>query len=427
MNIYFKNIHIINPFENIDGKFNLWLKNGIIAHLGNDDATVDAETDIIEADELTAAPGFTDMHVHLREPGYEYKEDIASGSAAAANGGFTSLVCMPNTEPPIDNVQTVEFIKNKAKDVLPDVFIAGTITKDRAGKHLSPMFELDEYGVVLFTDDGNAVMDSSVMRRAFEYAGTRDLLISQHCEDHSLTEDFTANEGEVSARLGLNGYPSVAEEIILSRDIMLAEYFGNRRYHAQHLSTAGSVELVRKAKARGLNVTAEVTPHHFVLNDEVLEQYDTRHKMNPPLRTQDDIDAIIAGLADGTIDVIATDHAPHALHEKHVEFDRAPYGILGLETALGLSLNELVHTGKLSLNQLIEKFTANPRKIMRLPDISFKVGESANMTILNINQIWTIDRNNFKSKSINSPFNDFRLKGKPVYAINKGKMFKSEL
>lgn len=427
MNIYFKNIHIINPFDNIDGKYNLWLKDGIIAHLGIDEANLDTETEIVEADTLTCSPGFTDMHVHLREPGYEYKEDIASGSEAAANGGFTSLVCMPNTNPPIDNVQTVEFIKNKAKDVLPDIFIAGTITKDRAGTHLSPMFELDEYGVVLFTDDGNAVMDSSVMRRAFEYAGTRDLLISQHCEDHTLTEDFTANEGEVSARLGLNGYPSVAEEIILSRDIMLAEYFGNRRYHAQHLSTAGAVELVRQAKARGLNVTAEVTPHHFVLTDEVLEQYDTRHKMNPPLRTQQDVDAIIEGLADGTIDVIATDHAPHALHEKHVEFDRAPYGILGLETALGLSFNYLLETGKLSLNEIIKKFTVNPRKILRLPEINFAVGEKANMTIFDLNKTWTVDRNNFKSKSINSPFNEFRLKGKPEYAINNSIIYKSSL
>ena len=427
MNIYFKNIHIINPFDNIDGKYNLWLKDGIIKHMGQDEAQIDDATKIIKAENLTCAPGFMDMHVHLREPGYEYKEDIASGSEAAANGGFTSVVAMPNTDPAIDNVETVEFIKNKANDLLTDVFISAAITKNREGKQLSPMFELDDYGVVLFTDDGNAVMNSNVMRRAFEYAGTRDLLISQHCEDHSLTEDFTANEGEVSDRLGLKGYPSVAEEIILSRDIMLAEYFGNRRYHAQHISTAGSVELIRQAKKRGLNVTAEVTPHHFVLTDEVLDQYDTRHKMNPPLRTQKDIDALLEGLADGTIDVIATDHAPHALHEKHVEFDRAPYGILGLETALGLAFNFLVHEGVLTLNQLIEKFTVNPRRILRLPEINFKIGEPANMTIFDLNETWTVDRNKFKSKSINSPFNEFRLKGKPKYAINNNKIYKSVL
>jgi dihydroorotase len=427
MNIYFKDIHIINPFDKIDGKYNLWLKNGKIEFIGNSEANIDETTEVLDASDLTCAPGFMDMHVHLREPGFEYKEDIKSGSEAAANGGFTSLVCMPNTEPTIDNVQTVEFIKNKSKDVLPDVYIAGAITKNREGKQLSPMFEMDEYGVLMFTDDGTAVMDSSVMRRAFDYAGTRDLLLSQHCEDHTLTEDFTANEGDVSAKLGLKGYPSVAEEIILSRDIMLAEYLGNRRYHAQHISTAGSVELIREAKARGLRVTAEVAPHHFVLTDEVLDQYDTRHKMNPPLRTQKDVDALIEGLADGTIDAIATDHAPHALHEKHVEFARAPYGILGLETALGLSFNYLVHTGKLTLTQLIEKFTVNPRKILQLPEIHFKNGETANMTIFNLHETWKVNRDNFKSKSINTPFNEFKLKGKPVYAINNSQIYKSSL
>jgi len=427
MNIYFKNIHIINPYDKLDSKFNLWLKDGKIKYLDTAESKTDKETKIVEADDLICAPGFMDMHVHLREPGFEYKEDIASGSEAAANGGFTSLVCMPNTEPAIDNVETIEFIKNKSKDLLNDIYIAASITKNREGKQLSPMLELDDYGAVLFTDDGSAVMNSNVMRRAFEYAGTRDLLLSQHCEDHNLTEDFTANEGVMSDRLGLKGYPSVAEEIILSRDIMLAEYFGNRRYHAQHISTAGSVELIREAKAKGLNVTAEVTPHHFVLTDEVLVEYDTRHKMNPPLRTQKDIDAILEGLADGTIDVIATDHAPHALHEKHVEFDRAPYGILGLETALGLSFNYLVHQGVLTINQLIEKFTVNPRKILKLPEIYFKPGNNANMTIFDLNESWTVDRNKFKSKSINSPFNEFRLKGKPKYSINRNQLYKSDL
>ncbi len=427
MNIYFKNIHIINPYDKLDSKFNLWLKNGMIKHLDTTDAKTEKETQIVDADSLICAPGFMDMHVHLREPGFEYKEDIASGSEAAANGGFTSLVCMPNTEPAIDNVETIEFIKNKSKDLLTDIYIAASITKNREGKQLSPMLELDDYGAVLFTDDGSAVMNSNVMRRAFEYAGTRDLLLSQHCEDQNLTEDFAANEGVMSDRLGLKGYPSVAEEIILSRDIMLAEYFGNRRYHAQHISTAGSVELIREAKAKGLNVTAEVTPHHFVLTDEVLVEYDTRHKMNPPLRTQKDIDAILEGLADGTIDVIATDHAPHALHEKHVEFDRAPYGILGLETALGLSFNYLVHQGVLNINQLIEKFTVNPRKILKLPEINFKPGNKANMTIFDLNESWTVDRNKFKSKSINSPFNEFRLKGKPKYSINRNQLYKSDL
>jgi len=427
MNIYFKNIQVINPYTDIDEKLNLWLKDGIISHIESNDANIDASTQVVQADNLICSPGFLDMHVHFREPGYEYKEDIQSGSESAANGGFTSVVLMPNTNPAIDSAETVEFIRNKASGQLIDIYCSAAITKGREGKQLAPMFELDDYGVLFFTDDGDCVMNSQVMRRAFEYAGTKDLLIAQHCEEHQLTEDFTANEGEMSERLGLRGYPAVAEEIIISRDLMLSEYFGNRRYHAQHISTKGAVELIRNAKSRGLNVSCEVTPHHFVLTDEVLDDYDTRHKMNPPLRTKSDIEAIIQGLADGTIDAIATDHAPHALHEKHVEFDVAPHGIIGLETAVGLSLNYLVHTGKISLRRMIELFTINPRKLLKLPDINFEQGESANMTILDINEIWTVDKTVFKSKSLNTPFHDFRLKGKPIYAINNGQIHECKL
>lgn len=427
MNIFFKNIRTINPNNNLDDYLNLWLKDGIIVHLSNSNPQLESDTEIIDGSELVCAPGFIDMHVHLREPGFEYKEDIESGTNSAANGGYTAVVCMPNTNPCIDNAQTVDYIKEKSRNLLTDVYLSAAVTLNRDGKQLSPMYELNDMGVLFYTDDGDCIMDTNIMRRAFEYAGTKDLLIAQHCEDHNLTHDFASNESVVSNKLGLKGFPSVAEDIIINRDIMLAEYLGNRRYHAQHISTKGAVDIIRSAKKRGLNVTCEVTPHHFFLTDEVLINYDTRHKMSPPLRTQDDIDAIIQGLIDGTIDCIASDHAPHALHEKHVEFDRAPHGIIGLETMLAISLDALYHKGKLSLNQIIEKMSINPRRILNLPTINFQVGQQANMTIFNPNETWIVNKLKFKSKSKNSPFNNFQLRGKPKYTINKNKIHKCDL
>lgn len=427
MNIFFKNIRTINPNNNLDEFLNIWLINGKIVHLSNSIPQLDNETEIIDGSQLVCAPGFIDMHVHLREPGFEYKEDIESGTNSAANGGYTAVVCMPNTNPCIDNAQTVGYIQEKSKNLLTDVYLSAAVTLNREGKQLSPMYELNDMGVLFFTDDGDCIMDTSIMRRAFEYAGTKDLLIAQHCEDHYLTQNFAANESIVSNKLGLKGFPAVAEEIIINRDIMLAEYLGNKRYHAQHISTKGAVNMIRAAKKRGLNVTCEVTPHHFFLTDEVLINYDTRHKMSPPLRTQDDIDAIIEGLIDGTIDCIASDHAPHALHEKHVEFDRAPHGIIGLETMLAISLDALYHKGKLSLNQIVEKMSINPRKILKLPKIEFQVGQSANMTIFEPNETWIVNKLKFKSKSKNTPFNNFQLKGKPKYTINNNKIHKCDL
>ncbi len=422
MNIYFRGIHVINPYNNLNEKLNIWVKDGLIAYIGKEEPSIDEETETVLSDDLVCSPGFFDMHVHFREPGYEYKEDIESGANSAANGGFTGVLCMPNTNPPIDNPQVVEFIRNKAKNHLVDVEVSGTLTQGRHGKAISPMFELNEYAVRMFTDDGDCVLSSDVMRRAFEYAGTKDLLISQHCEDHTLTENFSANEGVISGKLGLKGYPHIAEEIIIDRDIKLADYCGNMKYHVSHISTKGAVNIIKEAKKRGQKITCEVTPHHFVLSDEVLTNYDTRHKMNPPLRTQDDIDALIEGLVDGTIDCIATDHAPHSLHEKHVEFDKAPNGIIGLETAVGLSLNYLVKTGNLTLEMLVEKMSVNPRKILKLKEIHFKVGEMANITIFNPVAKWTVNKSEFKSKSKNTPFHNFELTGKPVYVINNNQI-----
>lgn len=427
MNLFFKNIRIVNPNENIDTRSNIWLKDGVIMHCSPDDAAVDMSARIIEADELIAAPGFIDIHVHLREPGQEYKETIQTGTNAAANGGFTAVVCMPNTEPTIDDITVVEYIKKKSEGLLTDVHISAAISQKREGKLISPMFELDDAGVLMFTDDGSCVAKSEMLKRAFEYAATRDLLISEHCEDHSLTQNFAMDECDLSMKLGLKGYPTVAEEIIVARDIMLAEYCGNRRLHLQHLSTAGSVELVRSAKDRGLRVTCEVAPHHFTLTHDLMESYDTNLKMDPPLRSKENIDAILEGLRDGTIDCIASDHAPHALHEKDVEFEKAPNGITGLETSLGLSLNHLHHTGFLSLDDIIVKMSCNPRKILGLPEIKIEVGEKANLTIFAPNEEWIVNKNNFKSISKNMPFDGMKLKGKPKFCVNNGKTWESTL
>ncbi len=422
VNIYFENIRVINPINNVNGIYNLWLKDGLVMAMSQNTVPVDKDTEIVDGSALVCSPGFFDMHVHLREPGFEYKEDIATGTMAAANGGFTGVCCMPNTDPTTDNITVVEYIHQKAKNNLVDLIISGSITQKREGKLLSPMIELNNHDVPMFTDDGACVMDSEVMRRAFDYAASRDLLIAQHCEDHALTEDFAGNEGKVSTKLGLKGYPSIAEEIIIARDLALSEYCGNRRYHVSHISSKGSVRLVRDAKKRGLRVSCEVTPHHLLLTDELLFEYNTNNKMNPPLRTKDDIDALIEGLADGTIDCIATDHAPHSLHEKDVEYEIAPNGVVGLETAVGISMHCLVHKGFISVEQLIEKMSVNPRKILGLPQIKIEKGEKANLTIIAPDEEWIINKEMFKSKSKNTPFEGMKIKGKPKYAVNNNKV-----
>lgn len=427
MKLLLKKIRLLNPFQNMDDILYVEIVDGIIKNISKTEINVDDTYEIIDGYNLICSPGLFDMHVHFREPGFEYKEDTNSGTASAANGGFTGVVVMPNTNPTIDNTAVVEYIKNQSKDKLTDVFISAAITKDREGKLLTEMLELNEHGVLMFTDDGSPVSNSEVMRLAFEYATPKDLLLSQHCEDISLTENFAMNEGRLSYRLGLKGYPSIAEEIILARDIMMSEYLGNRRYHAQHLSTKNSVKLVRDAKNKGLRVSAEVTPHHFVINESNLINYDSNYKMNPPLRADEDIETLIEGLKDGTIECIATDHAPHAIHEKFVELENAPNGIVGLETSLGLSLTYLVHKGHLTIAQLIEKMAINPRKILQLPLVEFNIGEKANMTIFDLEEEWMVDKNNFKSKSKNTPFNNYRLKGKPKYTINNNQMVKCEL
>lgn len=426
MNICFKNIRLINPTQNIDKVTSLWIKDGIIQAI-NEQFEVDTNTEIIDATGLVASPGFFDMHVHFRDPGFEYKEDIDSGVNSAANGGFTGVVVMPNTNPVIDNKTVISYINTKAKDKLVDVFVSGTLTQNQDGTHLSNMMEMASYGAVLFTDDGKSVMNSDTMRRIFEYSAPSDLLISQHCEEHNLTKGFDMNESDLSIKLGLKGYPSVAEEIILMRDIYLSEFTGNRRYHAQHISTCKSVDIIKDAKKKGQRVSCEVTPHHISLTDDLLATYCTNYKMNPPLRKQSDIDAIIEGLKDGTIDVIATDHAPHSKLEKETEFDKAMNGIVGLETAFGIAYTYLVVPNHLTLNQLIEKMSINARKLLKLSKVVFEEGAKANITIFDPNEEWIVDSTKFLSKSVNTPYNNHKLTGKIKYTINNEKIHFSTL
>ena len=421
MKIVLKDVRIINPDQDLDIKNDLLIENGIITKIGDLTKEDFDSSKIIELDGKICSPGLFDMHVHLREPGKEDTETVITGSNAAAAGGFTGVACMPNTTPNIDSAEVVNFIKQKAKDHLVDVHPIGAVSKERKGENLAPIAELVEAGAVGFSDDGVAVKTASLVRSALEYLKMFDLPLIEHCEDESMNNG-AMNEGTVSTTLGVPAIPTIAEDLTVMRDISVAEYVDGK-VHIAHISSKEAVDLVRQAKAKGIRVTSEVTPHHFCLTDEELLNYDTNYKMNPPLRTEEHVKAMIEGLKDGTIDCIASDHAPHSIEDKESEFIYAPNGILGLETQLGLALSELVHKNHLSINQLIEKLSINPRKILNLPIPQIKVGEVANLTIIDLNEVWTVDIKKFKSKSINSPFNKRLLTGKSIAVINKGKMF----
>lgn len=424
MNILLKAGRLIDPVSGKDETVDVHIIEGRIEKLGQN-IQPGSDTTVMNLKGKIVAPGFFDMHVHLREPGFEHKETILSGCSSAAAGGFTGVACMPNTNPAIDDESVVRFIQDRGKAALSglvDVHPIAAVTKGRKGEQLAPLAELASAGAVAFTDDGDPVHNAEIMRRALEYANMFKRPIIQHAQDLPLTKGGVMNEGFNSTTLGLPGMPSIAEDIMVARDIRLAEYT-NSQYHVAHMSTAGCTELVRDAKRRGLNVTCEVTPHHFTLTDDAVRSYDTNTKMNPPLRTRDDVEAMKQGLKDGTIDVIATDHAPHSFDEKQVEYQYAPFGIVGLETAIGLAITELFEKNVLALYQLIEKFSTNPRRILHLPVIDIKEGEPANLTIFDPAAEWVVDIQLFKSKSKNSPFHNFRLRGKPMGVINNARMY----
>ena len=421
MKILLKDLTIIDPSINLNEKADILIEDGVIAKVGNLKVTEFKDAKVIELDGKICAPGFYDMHVHLREPGREDEETVVTGSNSAAAGGFTGIACMPNTSPDIDSAEVVNLIKERAKNHLVDVNPIGAATLKREGEELAPIAEMVEAGIVGVSDDGVAIKTASILKKVLEYVQMYNIPVIEHCEDPSL-DDGVMNESEVSTKLGLPPIPTVAEDLIVMRDILMAEYAGGH-IHIAHISSANSVEMVRNAKSKGISVTAEVTPHHFTLTDESLKTYDTNFKMNPPLRSQKDVSAVIEGLKDGTLDCIACDHAPHSIEEKEAEFIYAPNGIIGLETELALALTELYHKKHLSIEQLIEKFAINPRKILHLDIPTIEVGKVANLTIFDPSQVWTVDINKFKSKSKNSPFDKKLLTGKSVAVINKNQMY----
>ena len=418
MDVLIKNIHLINPEQNLNEVTDLLIENGIIKKIGKIDKIEGIGT--IEFSNAYCAPGFFDMHVHFREPGYEQAETLITGAESAAEGGFTGVAVMPNTSPAIDNGDLVNSVLAKTKSHLVDVFPIGAVTVGRNGEHLAPLAEMAEEGAVAFSDDGTAVKTAKILRYALEYSGMLNKVVIEHCEDESLAGG-AMNEGKISTELGLPPVPEIAEELTIARDIIVAEYT-NSPIHIAHISTKKSVELVRQAKEKGLKITAEATPHHFTLTENTLKSYDTNYKMNPPLRTEKDRLAIIEGLKNGTIDVIASDHAPHAVEDKEVEFTFAPNGIIGLETELGLTLTELFHKKILSLEDIVYKLSINPRKILGLPLPKIEIGEKANLTIFDPDKPWTVDKNKFKSKSRNTPFDKKLLTGKALAVINNNQL-----
>lgn len=421
MKILIKQGRVIDPESGLDAIMDvLIIDDKIHAVEKKIPATVDK---IIDASKYIVAPGFIDMHVHLREPGLEEKETISSGVKAAVRGGFTSIACMPNTVPVNDNRGITEYIINEAKKQnFANVFPFAAITKESKGEVLTEMADLTEAGAVGFSDDGNPVMNSQIMRRALEYSKPLNSLISDHCEDKNLSNNGIMHEGYYSYRYGLKGIPSSSEEVMVSRNIILAEK-ADTRIHISHVSTKGSIELIRNAKEKGISVSAEVTPHHLLLSDESLRSYDANFKVNPPLRSQDDINALIEAVQTKTIDVFATDHAPHTPDEKSVEIDSAPFGIIGLESAVSLLIDKLVHTGIITINQLIEMYSIKPANLLGLKQKGkISQGADADLTILNLEKKIKIDVSSFYSKGRNCPFNGWELKGSPETTIVAGKI-----
>ena len=419
MNILIKNGRVLDPANQVDEKLDLLVSDGKIAKLGKPGSISANDAQVIDAAQRLVVPGLIDMHVHLREPGFEYKETIATGTAAAKAGGFTSVCCMPNTSPVNDNRSITEFSLSQARNAPARVYPIGSITRGSLGEELAEMGELRAAGCFALSDDGKPVMNASIMRRALEYSKIFDLLIIAHCEDVSLAAKGVMNEGAVSTELGLRGISRAAEDVMTGRDLLLAELTGGR-LHIAHVSTIGSVRMIREAKSRGVKVTAETCPHYFTLTDEAVRGYNTMAKMNPPLRTAADVAAIKQGLKDGTIDVIVTDHAPHGMDEKAGEFDYAPFGIVGLETSLGLTL-KLVDEGVLSLSEAISKLSANPAAALKIDKGTLDIGADADITIIDPEVQWTVDSSQFKSKSRNTPFNGWQLKGKAVQTIVGGR------
>ncbi|MCH4184795.1 MAG: dihydroorotase [Eggerthellaceae bacterium] len=411
MALLLKNAHIIDPQIDLDCIGDIVVRDGVIVEVGKDLSIPKGQTRDMTGKIIV--PGLVDMHVHLREPGFELKEDIASGSRAAAHGGITAVCCMPNTDPVIDSAAGVEFIQGRAREVGKcRVYVAGACTKQLEGTTLSEMGDMAAHGAVAFSDDGRGIQSAGMMRRVMDYAHQFNTTILSHCQDESLVGDGQVNEGAVSTRLGILGWPAEGEETQIARDIALCRLTGTP-LHIQHVSTAHGIDLIRSAKAEGLPVTCEVTPHHLFLNEDMIgDDYDTALKVNPPLRTADDNAALIAAVADGTVDCIATDHAPHTPWEKAREFELAPFGMTGLETSLGLVLTNLIHKGTIDYKRMIELMAVNPRSILGLDRVSIQQGDTADLTVFDPDMTWTVKAEDFASKASNSGFLGQKLRGR---------------
>ncbi|MCS7181639.1 MAG: dihydroorotase [Thermoanaerobaculum sp.] len=417
-----KNGRVVDPSQKLDEGLDILVVEGKIARLA--ERLADPNAQVVDATGLVVAPGFIDVHVHLREPGFEYKETISSGTAAAVAGGFTAVCCMPNTNPVNDNPAVTEYILTRAREAGNcRVYPIGAVSKGLAGEELAEMGEMVRAGAVGFSDDGKPVHSAYLMRRALEYSLLFDVPVVDHCEEPTLTARGVMHEGAVATRLGLRGIPAAAEEVMVWRDVVLAQLTG-ARVHIAHLSTAGALEAVRLAKARGLKVTCEVTPHHLALTDQAVAetQYDTNTKMNPPLRSAEHVQALVEGVLDGTVDCLATDHAPHHADEKNVEFDHAPFGVVGLETAVPVTFDLLVAKHRMPLSRFVACWSTNPARIFRLPGGSLKVGAPADLTLLDPEQRATVKPEKFRSKSRNTPFAGRRLRGWPAMTIVGGRV-----
>jgi dihydroorotase len=423
MRLLIQNGYVIDPAEGINTGRNLLIEDGKISGLSAHRDGVPEGAEVFDATGLIVAPGFIDMHVHLREPGHEYKETIASGVAAAVAGGFTTICAMPNTHPINDNAAVTRFVIEQAERAgLASVFPIGAITRNSDGTELAEMGEMKDAGIIAVSDDGRPVPTAGLMRRAMEYARGFDLPIIDHCEDKSLARGGMMHEGHWSLVLGLRGMPAAAEEVDAERNCLLAELTG-ARVHLAHVSTRGALDAVRRAKQKGLPVSCEVAPHHWTLTDEAARDYDTNTKMSPPLRSQAHVDSILEAISDGTIDLIATDHAPHHADEKALEYDQAPFGIVGLETAVGLAFEQLVNRGLISLERLVELCSTNPARIFGMSDRgTLRSGSRADITILDPEMDWTFDVSRSKSKSRNTPFNGYRFRGGTVATIVGGRI-----
>jgi dihydroorotase len=417
-----RNGRVIDPANKRDEITDLYITDGKIVGSKSEIRNAKPEIEEIDARNLIVSPGLIDIHVHLREPGFGHKETIDSGARAAAAGGFTTVVCMPNTLPAADNPSTIAWVKDRAAAVAcVNVLPTGAISKNLAGEELAPIGSLAQAGVVAITDDGHCVQNHEVMRRAVEYARMVNLPVLDHCQDYNLVGTGVVNEGYWSTLLGLSGWPAAGEEAMVMRNILLAELC-DHHIHCQHITTAGSVRLLREARARNVKISGEVCPHHIALTDEAIQNFDTKYKMNPPLRSQADVDALLEGIADGTLSILCSDHAPHAGFEKEVEFDAAPFGIIGLETELGLFLDLLVHKyGKIDIARLIEMYTVEPASLLKIGAGTFSIGARADVTLIDPELEWIVSVDHFESASRNCPFDGWKLRGRAVRTIVGGK------